>query len=54
MNIKDFLNVDELEHIMQDWSDATGLACIAVDADGEYITRPINFNDFCKEIHQRL
>lgn len=49
MNIRDFLNVDELEHIMQDWSDATGLACIAVDAEGEYITNPINFNDFCSE-----
>lgn len=49
MNIKDFLNVDELERIMQDWSDATGLACIAVDAEGEYITNPINFNDFCSE-----
>lgn len=47
MNIRDFLNVDELENIMQDWSDATGLACIATDAEGEYITKPINFNDFC-------
>lgn len=49
MNIRDFLNVDELEHIMKDWSDATGLACIAVDADGEYITNPINFNEFCSD-----
>lgn len=47
MNIRDYLNVAELEHIMQDWSDATSLACIAVDSEGEYITNPINFNDFC-------
>lgn len=47
MDIKDFLDVTELEQIMQDWSDATGLACVAVDANGEYITKPINFTDFC-------
>lgn len=47
MDIRDFLNVDELEQIMQDWSDATGLSAIAVDSEGEYITKPINFTDFC-------
>lgn len=47
MNIRDYVNVQELEQLMQAWSDATGLATIGVDADGEYFTRDINFTDFC-------
>ena len=47
MNIRDFLNVDRVEQIMQDWSDATGLATIMVDNNGEYVTKPINFTEFC-------
>ena len=47
MDIREVLDLKELEQIMQDWSDATGLAVIAVDTKGEYITKQINFNDFC-------
>ncbi len=47
MDIREFLDVQHLEQLMQDWSDATGLATIAVDNDGKYITKPINFTDFC-------
>ncbi|MCM1157183.1 MAG: PocR ligand-binding domain-containing protein [Bacteroidales bacterium] len=47
MDIRDFVNVSELEQLMQDWSDATGLATVGVDANGEYFTRNINFTDFC-------
>ena len=47
MDIRDVLDLKELEQIMQDWSDATGLAAIAVDDKGEYITKQINFTDFC-------
>jgi ligand-binding sensor protein len=47
MDIRDFVNVKELEQLMQDWSDATGLATIGVDSNGEYFTKDINFNDFC-------
>ncbi len=47
MDIRDFIDVKQLEQIMQDWSDSTGLATIAVDNNGEYITKSINFTDFC-------
>lgn len=47
MDIRDFLDVNELERLMLDWSNATGLATIAIDSKGEYFTKPINFTDFC-------
>ncbi|MDE6625090.1 MAG: PocR ligand-binding domain-containing protein [Lachnospiraceae bacterium] len=47
MDIRDFLDVPQLEQLMQDWSDATGLATIGVDAKGEYFTKDVNFTDFC-------
>lgn len=47
MDIRDFLDVPQLEQLMQDWSDATGLATIGVDANGEYFTKDVNFTDFC-------
>ena len=47
MDIRDFVDVKQIEQLMQDWSDATGLATIGVDANGEYFTKAINFTDFC-------
>ena len=47
MDIRDFVDVKELEALMKDWSDATGLAAIGVDANGEYFTGAINFTEFC-------
>lgn len=47
MDIRDFVNIEDLEQLMQDWSDATGLATIGVDSNGEYFTKEINFTDFC-------
>lgn len=47
MDIRDFVNVEEVEQLMQDWSDATGLATIGVDSNGEYFTKAVNFTDFC-------
>lgn len=47
MDIRDFLDVKQLEQLMQDWSDATGLATIGVDSKGEYFTKDVNFTDFC-------
>lgn len=47
MNILDFISTDLLEKFMQNWADATGLAVAAVDSDGEFITKEINFTDFC-------
>lgn len=47
MDIKTFVDLRELQKIQDQFSDATGLAAIAVDADGNYITRGSNFTDFC-------
>lgn len=47
MDIRDFLDIAHVEELMQNWSDATGLATIGVDAKGEYFTKGINFTDFC-------
>lgn len=47
MDIRDFIDVKQIEDMMQSWSDATGLATIGVDSKGEYFTKAINFTDFC-------
>lgn len=47
MYLKDFMDMDKLQKIQDMFSDATGLAAIAVNQDGEYITEGSNFTDFC-------
>lgn len=47
MRIQDFFDVSSLDEIMSDWSKATGLATIACDKDGNYISGEIGFTDFC-------
>lgn len=47
MGIQEFVDKQEFEHIMAAWSSATGLAAVAVDADGRYISECFNFTDFC-------
>ena len=47
MKIQDFTNMKEFESIMANWATATGLATVAVGADGEYISECYNFTDFC-------
>lgn len=47
MYLKDFMDLDQLQKIQDMFSDATGLAAIAVNQDGEYITQGSNFTDFC-------
>lgn len=47
MHISDFFDMSMLDDIMRIWSAATGLATVAVDNDGKYISSEINFTDFC-------
>lgn len=47
MHLRDFFNLELLENIMKDWSKATGLATIAVDNQGQYVSSEIGFTDFC-------
>ncbi|WP_373263690.1 PocR ligand-binding domain-containing protein [Hungatella hathewayi] len=47
MDIRDIVDLKELQRIQNLFSDATGLAAIAVDSKGEYISEGSNFTDFC-------
>lgn len=47
MNIRDFVDLKQLETILDAWSKATGMATIALDDKGEYISGEIGFTDFC-------
>lgn len=47
MKIKDFVDMIKFEDIMSNWAEATGLATVAVDAEGNYISECYNFTDFC-------
>lgn len=47
MKIQDFCNMKVFEEIMSNWAFSTGLATVAVDADGEYISDCYNFTNFC-------
>lgn len=47
MELKDFMDLSKLQKIQDDFSNATGLAAIAVGKNGEYLTEGSNFTDFC-------
>ncbi len=47
IDIREFVDLNQLQTIQDLFSDATGLAAIAVAADGKYITKGSNFTDFC-------
>lgn len=47
MKIQDFADMTRFEEIMTNWAKATGLATVAVGADGKYISDCYNFTDFC-------
>ena len=47
MKIQDFCDMAKFEEIMNNWAVATGLATVAVGADGKYISKCYNFTDFC-------
>lgn len=47
MKIQDFCDMNKFESIMDNWAKSTGLATVAVGADGAYISECYNFTDFC-------
>lgn len=47
MDIRDFIDTKQLEELIQDWADCTGLAAIVADNNGEFITEPINLSASC-------
>lgn len=47
MKLKDFIDLKVIQNIQDKISNSTGLAAIAVDTEGNYITKGSNFTDFC-------
>ncbi len=47
LRIIDFCDMAKFENIMDNWAKSTGLATVAVDAEGDYISKCYNFTDFC-------
>ena len=47
MELKEFMDISKLQKIQDKFSDATGLAAIAVGNDGQYLTEGSNFTEFC-------
>ena len=45
--IQEFTDMVQFEKIMSNWALCTGLATVAVGADGKYISECYNFTDFC-------
>lgn len=53
INIKDFCDMEQFEQIMSNWAKATGLATVAVGADGKYISECYNFTEFCIDLTRK-
>ena len=47
LKIEEFCDMQKFEEIMNNWAKSTGLATVAVGADGNYISESYNFTDFC-------
>lgn len=47
IKIEEFCDMNKFESIMDNWAKSTGLATVAVGADGQYISECYNFTDFC-------
>lgn len=50
MKIQDFCDMTKFEEIMKNWAESTGLATVAVDSEGKYISECYNFTEFCIDL----
>lgn len=50
LKIQDFCDMGKFEQIMKNWAESTGLATVAVGADGRYISGCYNFTEFCIDL----
>lgn len=53
MKIQDFCDMSKFEEIMSNWAKSTGLATVAVGADGQYISDCYNFTEFCIDLTRK-
>lgn len=50
IKIEEFCDMKKFEEIMNNWAKSTGLATVAVGADGNYISDCYNFTEFCIDL----
>lgn len=50
LGIAEVLDLGQLQKVLEDFSEATGLASVAVDARGIPVTNTFAFTDFCREM----
>jgi ligand-binding sensor protein len=50
LRIEEFCDMEKFEDIMENWAVSTGLATVAVGADGQYISKCYNFTEFCMDL----
>lgn len=50
LRIDEFCDMKKFEDIMRNWATSTGLATVAVGADGTYISDCYNFTEFCIDL----
>ena len=50
MKIRDFCNLDGLNEVLRNWSEATGMSNVVLDGDGKNISDEIGKTDFCMKL----
>lgn len=53
IRLTDFCDMEKFDQMMKDWAVCTGLATVAVDNQGEYISGYYNFTDFCEHLTRK-
>ena len=53
IHISDFINVEELQQLQDNWSKATGIGLVTVDQEGKPVTRQSGFTDFCRALREK-
>ncbi len=49
MNIGDYVDLQKLRELLKSWSKATGMATVAMDADGNVLCDDIGVTEFCNK-----
>lgn len=53
IRINDFVKMDELQQLQDNWTKATGIAFITVDCNGKPFTKQSGFTDFCRTMREK-
>ncbi len=53
IKISDLINVEEYQEMQDNWTKATGIGFITVDAEGKPVTKQSGFTDFCQALREK-